>query len=205
MIECRIKLIEHGRLVPATRTDFERLSSAFDVGTVLNAKLTKRRSVPQNSYFHAVVRRAFANRVGGPSAELCPTEEHLKHWLLIEAGHCSVDQFEPEAMTPAVAAWMRRRDPTVQFFISGHRIYARTALSIAFRACGPQVFGDVVNRVLDIIVDTIVPGSTREEWEPQHFDARYGAADWAQDLRARAAARRSTQRTDGNVASEVAA
>lgn len=188
MIELRLRIDDQGRFVPATRIDFERATAAFDPGTVVNAKLTKRRSTPQNAWFHAVVQRAFANQTGGPSREIVPTWEHLKHWLLIEVGHCSVDKFEPEALTPRVAAWLRRRDPTVQFFVGkDHCIYAKTALSVSYRACGPAVFTQVANDVIDIIAERIVPGTQREDWEPQHFDERYGKSDWAQAIRARAA------------------
>ena len=103
-IDLQLEHIGGGQFRCRSKLDFELASENFAKGERVRAKVTRLRSVKQNAFFHAIVETAFENQRAGP---LLPTWRHLKSWLLIKIGHCDVKEFEPKAMTPAVAAYLR--------------------------------------------------------------------------------------------------
>lgn len=162
----RIQLISegNGRFRTASALDFKLATEAFGQGEIVEVVIGKRRSVPQHRWFFAMVAAAHENQSAGPSFD---DPEQLRAWLLIQAGHCDVKVFEPRSMTREVAAWLRQTFRAVDFTLDrAGRINAKTPRSIAFRKCGSAEMTEIANKVVEIIMADIVPGSTRTDWEP---------------------------------------
>lgn len=140
--------------------DFKICQEQFGAGEVLHAKVTHQRSLKQNDYFHALIQAAWENQRSGPHL---PTWEHLKHWLLIQADHCDVFELEPSSMTPQVAAIFRKTFDTVDFTEKGGRIFMKVAKSVSFKKCDGEAMKQVVDRVVAIICEEIVPGARPQD------------------------------------------
>lgn len=159
-IDLRLVHVGGGRFQAASKLDFELCCKELDNGERVRAKVTHQRSVQQNEFFHALVEAAFENQRGGPQL---PSWRHLKHWLLIKAGHCDVTRFDPGSMTPAVAAWLRKTFDTVDFTTDGHSIFMKVARSVSFKSATADEMRHVVDSVVSIICEEIVPGCTPEQ------------------------------------------
>jgi hypothetical protein len=157
----------NGRFSTATKLDLQIVHERFGQGEVIEAKVSKLRSRKQHGWFFAgLVKAAFDNQSAGPHFT---DTERLRKWLLIQAGHCNVQQFEPGAMTAAVARWLRATYDDIDFTHDRQWIYAKTAKSISIY--GPTAIGgaemtEIANKVVEIIMAEIVPGSLRSDWEP---------------------------------------
>lgn len=157
-MEVQLRYMGGGRFQSMTG---QTVFGEIKIGDVLRCKITRARSNPQNRFFHSLVRHAYDNQTGdGP---LLPSWEHLKYWLLIQAGHCTVQVFDPRAMTPEVAKWLRELDPAMDFTHDRNSIYAKRAKSIAFRAADQDQMNPIVDRVTEIICNDIVPGVDPDE------------------------------------------
>lgn len=167
MLELQLIYEGNGRFRTATKLDLQLAHERFGQGEVIEAKVSKLRSRKQHRFFFAgLVKAAFDNQSAGPHFA---DQERLRKWLLIQAGHCNVQQFEPGAMTAAVAQWLRATYDDIDFTHDGRWIYAKTAKSISIY--GPTAIGgaemtEIANRVVEIIMAEIVPGSLRSDWEP---------------------------------------
>lgn len=84
--------------------------------------------------------------------------EHLRSWLLVEAGHCEVDDIKfaggsKAQMVGALTAFMnRQRGKTwIHYRQTADGIRALTPKSIAFRKCSEDAFKKVLERAIEII------------------------------------------------------
>lgn len=153
-----------GRFRSATKLDHGIATEKFGAGEIVIARIGKRRSVPQHNWFFSMIAAAFDNQSAGPPFD---DTEQLRAWLLIKAGHCDVKVFQPRSMTREVAAWLRMTFRAVDFTMDrAGNIHAKTPRSIAFSKCGAEDMAEIANRVVDVIMADIVPGSTRADWEP---------------------------------------
>lgn len=168
---CHLQLIHlgNGRFAAASRLDHD-LAAQLPVNGKVLAKITQPRSVNELRYFFAMIASAFNNNRAGPSLDECPTPEHLRAWLLIKAGHCDTQTFEPRAVTAPVVRWMKSVAPMTFWSVAKDgTIIARTAKSISFSKADESVFNPVVNKIIDIIVAEVVPGTTHADWAPDKF------------------------------------
>lgn len=163
MIELHLIYEGGGRFRSLTKLDLMLASDKFQQGERVLAKCTKPRSGRQNRWFHAMMHDAWDNQTAGP---LFDTSDRLRKWATIQAGHCDVKRFEPAAMTREVAEWLRATYDDIDFSTDGRWIYAKTAKSISYRSCDNYVMAAVADKVVDIICEQIVPGTTRADWEP---------------------------------------
>jgi hypothetical protein len=159
-MELQLKHLGEGRFQTASRLDFELSSKTFDQGEMVKAVVTKRRSVKQNNFFHALVEAAWDNQRGGP---MLPTWRHLKSWLLINVGHCTVKEFSAKAMTPDVAAFFRTNFDTVDFSTNGRTIFVKIAKSVSFTKAEAEIMRKVTDDVVALICSDIVPGITADD------------------------------------------
>lgn len=172
MLELQLIYEGNGRFRTATKLDLQIAHDRFGQGEIIEAKVSKKRSRRQHSWFFAgLVKAAFDNQSAGPHFE---DTERLRKWLLIQAGHCNVQQFESGAMTAAVAQWLRTTYDDIDFTHDNRWIYAKTAKSISIY--GPTAIGgaemtEIANKVVEVIMTEIVPGSLRSDWEPFLKDA----------------------------------
>lgn len=162
MLDLRLRHMGGGTFQTATRLDFEAAVAEYGEGETVRAKTSHARSVRQNAFFHALVEAAYENQRGGPKL---PSWRHLKSWLLIRAGHCEVKRFEPEAMTPEVARFLRSTFDTIHVTVDRrtNEILVKVARTVQFGKDGPSAdeMGEVVDRVVALICDPtdgIVPG-----------------------------------------------
>lgn len=160
MLDLRLEHIGQGQFRTRSRLDYELCCTELDDGEHVRAKVTRRRSVQQNEFFHALIEAAWENQRGGPPQ---PTWRHLKGWLLIQVGHCNVKRFDAGAMTPAVASYLRQSFETVDFTTDGKAITMKVAKSVSFRRCDAAEMAGVVDRVVELICSVIVPGTTPAE------------------------------------------
>lgn len=160
MLDLRLEHIGDGQFRPRTRLDYELCCEQLERGEHVRAKVTRKRSVQQNEFFHALIEAAYENQRGGPQL---PTWRHLKSWLLIQAGHCEVKRFDAGAMRPEVAAWLRRTFDTLDFTTDGRSIFVKTAKSVSFKSADAETMRGVVDRVVEIICMEIVPGAKPDE------------------------------------------
>lgn len=167
MIDLQLIYEGGGRFRTATKLDLAITGERFGAGEVLEARVGKKRSIPQLRWFFAMVRAAFDNQSTGPTFD---DEERLRKWLLIRAGHCNVKRFEPGALTREFAAWLRETYQDVDITHDGKWIYVKTARSIARTAVASVEMTAIANKVVEIIMAEIVPGSTWDDWKP-YIDA----------------------------------
>ena|SRR3990167_118025 len=107
-------------------------------------------------------------------AEFQPlSTEHLRSWLLCEAGHCDVDEVSfagssKAQIIAAVTALMnrRRRKGFVHYRATKDGIKALEAKSIAFANCSETTFKRVLERAIEIIEVTI--GVEIEQLKREH-------------------------------------
>lgn len=159
MIDLRLEYQGGGQFRTANRASFDACHQ-IEPGERLRARLTRKRSVQQNELFHAAIELAFANQRGGP---MLPSWKHLKGWLLIQVGHCDTYTFEPRAMTPQVAALLRKLFDHVDFTVNKRgEITMRVARSVSFASTDREEMGRVVDEVLALICAEIMPGTTPE-------------------------------------------
>ena len=97
MIELRLKYTGGGKFVAATKWDFDRLSTEFEAGEEVRAKVMRPRSSKANAWFHAFIRHAYERQTAGPKLA---SWECLKDWLLIENGWCKEVRKECGRLTP---------------------------------------------------------------------------------------------------------
>ena len=161
-----------GRFRVASTYDLESVELQFAAGEPVEVKPAKGRSLRQHRWFMQLVSEAFENQRGGPQFD---NAERLRKWLLIKVGHCNEKRFAPRAMTADVAAWLRQQYDDMDFATDRVWIYARTAKSISFRACNSESMCEIADRVVDVICSEIVPGTTRETWQPYLAEGRQAA------------------------------
>lgn len=164
----------NGRFRTASKIDLGIANAEFGHGEVLVFKPTKKRSIRQHNWFFSMVQKAFDNQSAGPTFD---DSEHLRKWLLVQIGHCEVRQWDdPRAITPSVVQFLRQEAAHVFWSHDSRRIYARKALSVSFRAVDGAEMTDIANRVVDVIMAEVVPGTTRADWEPYLKEGRQKAA-----------------------------
>ena len=167
MIELSLIYDGQGRFACATRHDFELATAELEQGQTIRAKLTTPRSLEQHRWVFSLFQAAFDNQRAGPKF---PTSEHLRKWLLCRVGHCEVTTMQPEAMTKATMRWLRNKF-ALCFEWDGDHIYIKEAKSISFKACDADAMTKIANDVVDVICAEIVPGTTRNYWEPYLVNA----------------------------------
>lgn len=169
MLDLQLIHLGNGRFATASKLDHD-LAATLPANGKVRAKITQPRSVDEHRWFFAVIAKAFENNRAGPSPDECPTPEHLRAWLLIKAGHCDTQTFEPQAVTAPVVRWMKQVQPMTFWSVTrdGH-IIARTAKSISFSKADEALFNPIANRVIDIIIEEVVPGTTHADWAPDKF------------------------------------
>ena len=163
MIEVQLVYEGEGKFGCASKFDFTLAADKLGAGEVLTARLMHKRSGRQHRWFFSMVQAAWDNQRAGPRFD---TADRLRHWLLIQAGHCDEKRFEPAAMTKEVAAWLRATRDDIDFATDNRWIYARTAKSISYKACDHDTMCEIADRVVEVIMERIVPGSTHADWEP---------------------------------------
>lgn len=158
--------------VPAARTDWLLARDKLHIGQTFRARLVVPRSNKRNDFLHALIQRAYENQRGGPDL---PTWQHLKAWLLIEAGHCEETRVkvgrltltEAKAAGLAIATTVRlqgREYVGVTYDGKRGEFIIRTAKSVSFHALPDEgQFAEIVDKVVAIIGAEIVPGMTPEE------------------------------------------
>lgn len=162
MIELGLIYQGLGHFVAAAKHDTVTAEAQLETGDRVRARLTRPRSIEQHRWTFSLFQAAFDNQRGGPKVE---NWEQLRKWLLIQAGHCDVMAFEPGALTPHVAQWLRGKFG-IEFTHDRKWIYAKVAKSISFRAVDSDEMTRIANAVVDVICEVIVPGTSRADWEP---------------------------------------
>ena len=161
-----------GRFRVASTYDLEAVETQFAAGEAVEMRPAKGRSLQQHRWFMQLISEAFDNQSAGPVFD---NSERLRKWLLIRVGHCTERRFHPRAMTAEVAAWLRQQYDDMDFATDRVWIYARTAKSISFRACNSEAMCEIADRVVDVVCAEIVPGSSRDDWQPYLTKARDAA------------------------------
>ena len=162
MIELALVHESGGRFRCADKASHDVAIDKLIEGQLVRAKIYKQRSIDQHRWFFVMVEDAFHNQRAGPAFS---SSEELRKWLLIRAGWCHAMTFEPEAMTVDVARWLRVKYG-LDFTHNGKNIICREAKSISFKDCDGDQMTAIADKVIDIICDQIVPGTTRSDWEP---------------------------------------
>lgn len=170
MVDLRLRYEGSGKFTVATHLDFEEACEAFQQGDVVNASLSKPRSVNQNRFFHALIETAHENQRGG---ERFANWRTLKGYLLVKAGHCTERRMKLPVGTPrrvavligqGLVALMRHGPDYVglAYDPKSNEIVARFPGSMKMRgqgALGGEDANDVVDKVVGLICQEIVPGA----------------------------------------------
>jgi len=171
-IDLKLIYLGEGRFVTATASDLSTAVTGIKANEALRAKMTRRRSVQQNEFFHALIKAAFDNQRSGPQL---PSWEHLKAWLLIRAG-CEEIRLPLVGMAETdvarflgpMAAALRRRYPSVEtaYDQRSHECVMRFARSVRFdpvTGASPDEMHKITHDVTALICTEIVPGCTPDE------------------------------------------
>lgn len=169
MLSLSIKYCGGGNYRTRSPLDLEMSERDFKVGEELSAKVSRKRSVQQNEFFHGIIEAAFANQRGGAT---CATWRHLKSHLLIAAGHCDEERIalkglpvgDVSGVVGPIAAALKRKFDVVEtsYDKSRHEIVMRFAKSWKFEKTSGVTAGEITDRVVAIICAEIVPGVTPE-------------------------------------------
>lgn len=166
MIEARLRYEGNGRFSPGSHDDFVLVCSQFKQGEIVVARFVRERSSRENRLFHGAIKSAYDNQRGGP---LFSEEEggwlKLRAWLLCEAGHCDLHQFEPGAVTEPVIKVLKELHPTA-FWSVGRLtgvIRLRIPKTIRFAVLKHPDFQPVKDKVMELLCNVVVPGTTPEE------------------------------------------
>lgn len=110
------------------------------------------RSRASHSHFFAAIKEGFDNLPENIAARW-PTAEHLRKWLLIEAGwfHESEIDCSSEKTAKQTAVLMRSFDGYARISIHGAKVIVRRAKSQSASAMGKQEFEDSKRDVLDAL------------------------------------------------------
>lgn len=166
MFELQLIYEGNGRYRAATKLDWQISNEWFGQGEIIEVRPSKKRSRRQLGWFFSMLDSAFDNQSAGPPFD---DAEQLRAWLLIKAGHCDVKAFEPGAMTREVASWLRQTFRAVDFTADSKGIYAKTPRSISIygaNAINSTEMTEIANKVAEIIMAKIVPGTTWADWQP---------------------------------------
>lgn len=166
MIEVRLRYEGNGKISPASHEDYRTLCEEIEPGETIVARLVRERSSRENRLFHGAIKSAWDNQRGGPMF----TEEEggwmkLRAWLLCEAGHCDLQEFEPGAITPPVIRALKAVYPTC-FWSADRRtgkIRMRVAKTIKFATLKHPDFQPIKDKVFELLCTEIVPGVTPEQ------------------------------------------
>lgn len=164
MIDLRLEYVGGGTFRCRSKLDFELCGQKLRDGEKVRAKITNQRSVKQNEFFHSLIELAWENQRAGPQL---PSWRHLKSWLLIQVGHCTVKEFDPRVLGPSVASYLRQVFDTVDFTSEtvGDReiIRMKVAKTVNFKEVSSEEMSEIVDKVVAIICTDIVPGSSPDE------------------------------------------
>lgn len=170
MIEIEVRHTGDGRFEVTNKEHWEVCKTELDVGAVMMAELKFPRSSRENRLLHGAMKSAYDNQRGGPMF----SEEdggwlRLRAWLLCEAGHCHTYEFAPDGVTEATVRALKRRDVAEGVYSFWSRrsaddqVLCRTPRSIAFRVVRHPDFQPIKAKMLDLLCNVIVPGTTPEQ------------------------------------------
>lgn len=147
--------------VPDKRT-LAHCIKEFGDGEVVTLERNEERSGPSHRHMFAWLHEAWLNL---PEHLACKhqTEEHLRHWALIETGYCHEDVSVWDSAKDAMTAglMMRKLDTYCVVVISGRTVRRYTAMSQSVRAMGKDKFQASKTAILDLISSLI--GITPEQ------------------------------------------
>lgn len=172
-LDIKLIYLGEGRFTTATASDLSTAVAGIKPNEALRAKLTRRRSVQQNEFFHALIKAAFDNQRAGPQL---PTWEHLKAHLLIRVGWCDevrlpmlgIDEQDVSKFLGPMAAALRRRYHSVEtsYDQRTHECVMRFARSVRFdpvTGASPDEMHQITHDVTAMICAEIVPGCTPDQ------------------------------------------
>jgi len=170
MIEMRVIHEGEGRFSPASHADWKTAIEEIEPRQELVARFVLPRSSQENRLLHGAIRSAYDNQRGGPMfGEEDGGWKRLRAWLLCEAGHCNTETFKPGSLSECAVIALKRRDirEGVHSFWSQHQrtgeIICRTPLTIKFAVVKHPDFQPIKTRMLDLMCNVIVPGTTPEQ------------------------------------------
>jgi hypothetical protein len=120
------------------------------------------RSMKSHSHFFAALHEAW-NNLSEADSKRFPTEEHLRHWALIQCGFCQEAALpcEKSSVAKNVAALIRTRDPYAVIIVKGDVVKVLTAKSQSLAAMGAEEFKDSKEKILDLVAT--MARTTRKE------------------------------------------
>ena len=120
------------------------------------------RSMKSHNHFFAALYEAWSN-LNEADAKRFPTEEHLRHWALIQCGFCheKVLPCEKPSLAKNVAALIRTSDPYAVIIVKGDVVKVLTAKSQSHAAMGNDEFKESKEKTLDLVAT--MARTTRKE------------------------------------------
>lgn len=174
MFEIQLIYEGNGRYRAATKLDWQISNELFGQGEIIEVRPGKKRSRKQHGWFFAMLTSAYENQSAGPEFV---DSEHLRAWLLIKVGHCDVAEFDPGSISRPMAAWLRKTFRAIDFTERGGKIFAKTPRSISFKSVGSAEMTEIANKVVEVIMAEIVPGTTWDDWIPYIDEGKRLAAE----------------------------
>lgn len=153
MLDLRLKFLGNGLFVSATKADFDAAGAEYEIGQVINARTSVKRSNSQNAYFHVVIAAVWEHM----DHERWPSADHLKAHILNAVGHCDVKRFEPEAMS-RTAAQVIRMEHYVEFFVDAKTSEIIMKTPRRTRGLNKEDMGALIDKTLTYISLKLMPG-----------------------------------------------
>jgi hypothetical protein len=115
-----------------------------------------------HSHFFAALHEAW-NNLNEADAKRFPTEEHLRHWALIQCGFCNEKTLpcEKPSLAKSVAALIRTSDPYAVIIVKADVVKVLTAKSQSLAAMGAEEFKESKEKILDLVAT--MARTTRKE------------------------------------------
>jgi hypothetical protein len=173
VFEIPLQYLGNGQFNTVSRAGAKVADAECEKGETFRAQFTRYRSIDQNNFFHGLIDAVF-NTLTDEQAEEFTDPRHLKEWLLIEAGHIKEDRIalgksapERKAMKPVVEAMtasLRRQRQVIKVLYNEkrHELIIRYAGEWRFSKLDHDRATEITQRVVEIICDRLLPGSTPE-------------------------------------------
>jgi hypothetical protein len=140
---------------------FQRICDRqFVVGICYPMVVEEKRSSASHRHYFAAVHDAWMNLPDAEAARF-PSDEHLRHWALIETGYCNEKTYVCDTQTDArkLALVARQLDTFAVIKLSKNVVKIYTARSQSIHAMNAEEFKNSKNKVLDLLSGLI--GITR--------------------------------------------
>lgn len=145
-----------GAMHPASKVWANRAAEQFHAGELVKLERVEERSGKSHAHLFAIIRASWLTLPEELALEF-PTSEHLRAWLLIRAGHCTIMKVACPDRKTAMDFFRiaQALDEFAVVMLSDSVITISRAKSISYREVQGKQFQVIKSTVMDILADML--------------------------------------------------